>query len=131
MDQSLSSNLRSRFFFFLSFFFFLFFIPFNRLFFQLVQLSYFRLLSHREFAVFFRFVSLETRLKAEADAATAAGGMEVMLDLKDKMGMIVNPGKTPKIISRPNSNTYHSIFFHSLLIVDINLHQKAYGLLCL
>ncbi len=53
----------------------------------------------REFAIFFRFVSLETRLKAEAEAATAAGGLEVVLDLKEKMGMVVNPGESSLSLS--------------------------------
>lgn len=66
----------------------------------LVYLFLYRLYLLREFAIFFRFVSLETRLKAEADAATAAGGLEVTLDLKDKMGMVVNPGENSLNLSR-------------------------------
>ena len=44
-----------------------------------------------EFVEFFRHVSFDTRLKAEAEQAAAVEGFEVRLDLRRPLGMVVNP----------------------------------------
>ncbi len=54
--------------------------------------------SLREFAAFFRFASLEARLRAEGDAAEAKAGTEKHLDLREKLGMVVRaPASAPPL----------------------------------
>jgi TPR repeat protein len=53
-----------------------------------------------EFIDFFRFVAIDVRLRAEAEVLSARTGLDAVLDLNLKLGMVVNPnGQVSKVTS--------------------------------